>query len=62
VTPVEWVASQERLKQTYQRIKHHVETYDYWDSADAMSGAIALVAHSTYHLGEIRQATCTVKS
>ena len=61
VTPEEWTASQERLKQTYQRIKHQVETYENWDSEDSISGAIALVAHTAYHLGEIRQATCTIK-
>ena len=61
VTPAEWAASQERLKQTYQRIKDYVETYEGWDTVDSISGAIALVAHTAYHLGEIRQATCTVK-
>jgi hypothetical protein len=61
VTPEEWTVSQERLKQTYQRIKHHVEIYEHWDTEDSISGAIALVAHTAYHLGEIRQATCTVK-
>jgi hypothetical protein len=61
VTPEEWTALQERLKQTYQRMKHQVEIYEHWDNEDNISGAIALVAHTAYHLGEIRQATCTVK-
>lgn len=61
VTPEEWVALQERLKAIYQRIRGYVETYGRWETEDSIGGAIALVAHTAYHLGEIRQATCTVK-
>lgn len=62
VTPEEWAASQARLKQTYGRIRQLIETYEHWDTEDEMSGAIALVAHTAYHLGEIRQAMCTIKN
>lgn len=61
VTAEEWAASQEHLLQTYQRLRRAIETYDRWDTEDSVSGAIALVAHTAYHLGEIRQATCTLK-
>lgn len=61
VTPEEWAASQEKLQQTYRRIRKQLEGYASWESEDAMGGAIGLVAHTAYHLGEIRQATCTVK-
>ena len=61
VTPEEWAASQERLRQTYQRLRKYIETYDHWETEDSFGGAIGLVAHTAYHLGEIRQATCTVK-
>lgn len=61
VTPEEWAASQERLRQTYGRIRRHVAAYEHWDRDDEMGGAIALVAHTAYHLGEIRQAMCVVK-
>lgn len=61
VTPEEWEASIARLKETYQRLRARLETYDAWDSDNAIGGAIALVAHTAYHLGEIRQATCTIK-
>ena len=61
VTPEEWLASQERLKQTYLRLRRYIESFDRWETEDSIAGAIALVAHSAYHLGEIRQATCTVK-
>lgn len=61
VTPEEWVGLQDRLRQTYQRLLKQVETYDRWETEDSIAGAIGLVAHTAYHLGEIRQATCTVK-
>lgn len=61
VTPEEWEASIARLKETYQRLRARFETYDAWDSPNAVGGASALVAHTAYHLGEIRQATLTVK-
>ena len=61
VTPAEWAALQERLRQTYQRLRQQMETYEHWDTEDNIAGAIGLVAHTAYHLGEIRQATCTVK-
>jgi hypothetical protein len=61
VTPEEWTAAQERLKQTYRRIRAAAAAYPDWKDAGSIAGAIALVAHSAYHLGEIRQATCTLK-
>jgi len=61
VTPTEWDALRERLRQTYQRIRGMMEAYDDWDAENSIGGAIGLVAHTAYHLGEIRQATCTVK-
>ncbi|HEX9019013.1 MAG TPA: hypothetical protein VF806_07490 [Anaerolineaceae bacterium] len=62
VTPEEWAALQERLRETYQRLRGDIETHDDWSTANSVGGAIAFVAHSAYHLGEIRQAMCTVKA
>jgi hypothetical protein len=62
VTPEEWAAGQARLRETYQRIVTLAKTYDKWDTTeDAIGGAIGMIAHSAYHLGEIRQALCTLK-
>jgi hypothetical protein len=61
VTPDEWSALQERLRQTYERTKEMVQNYDRWDTENSLGGAMAIVAHTAYHLGEIRQATCTLK-
>jgi hypothetical protein len=62
VTPDEWAASQDRLRQTYQRLRAHILAYPGWETEGSFAGAIALVAHTAYHLGEIRQATCILKS
>jgi hypothetical protein len=61
VTPAEWAALQERLRQTYARTQASLKGYDRWDVEHSVGGAIALIAHTAYHLGEIRQATCIVK-
>ena len=61
VTPEEWAALQVRVRQAYQRAQEAVKSYDRWDEENTISGAIGIVVHTAYHLGEIRQATCTVK-
>jgi hypothetical protein len=61
VTPEEWAALQARLQQAYLRTVAAVKAYERWDVPDSMGGAMGMLAHTAYHLGEIRQATCTVK-
>jgi hypothetical protein len=61
VTADEWAALKEKLKQTYQRISTLVHAIDDWDDDDHVGGIIAIVVHTAYHLGEIRQALCTLK-
>jgi hypothetical protein len=62
VTPDEWEQSKARLRDSYQRLIEMIKTYPNWNSPDAFAGAIGLVSHCAYHLGEIRQALCTVKN
>jgi hypothetical protein len=61
VTPEAWDALQSRLRLTYQRMRESVAAFDRWDMEHSIGGAIGIIAHTAYHLGEIRQATCTVK-
>jgi pantothenate kinase len=61
VTPEEWAALQENLKQSYQNMRKTLESYDQWDVEYSIAGAIGVVTHTAYHLGEIRQATCTLR-
>ncbi len=60
VTPEAWTVLQTRLRQAYQRTREGILAYDHWDTEHSIGGAIGIVAHTAYHLGEIRQATCTV--
>ncbi|MCI0709777.1 MAG: DinB family protein [Chloroflexi bacterium] len=60
VTPQEWEASQQRLRDAYQAIRTLVnETI--WEDEDQIGGALGVLMHNAYHLGEIRQALCTIK-
>ena len=61
VTVDEWVTVKQQLKDTYQRISALVHGIDNWDDDDHVGGIIAIVVHTAYHLGEIRQALCTLK-
>jgi hypothetical protein len=61
VTPAEWDALRERLRQGYLRARQGLIDYDRWETQYSVAGSVGLIAHTAYHLGEIRQATCTVK-
>ena len=61
VSPEEWAALQNRLRETYQRVYAIIETYDQWEADGRVLETINVLVHAVYHLGEIRQATCTLK-
>lgn len=56
VTPAEWDALRQRLRDTYQQVRAQVQGLEARDGADEFSEALAIVVHTAYHLGEIRQA------
>jgi hypothetical protein len=60
VTPQEWAAIQVELRANYDRILVLIRETPAWGQEE-IGGAIALVAHTAYHLGEIRQALCTLR-
>jgi hypothetical protein len=60
VSAEEWLAIQARLKASYQQVRELVSNNPQWGPQE-ISGALAALLHSAYHLGEIRQAMCTVK-
>jgi hypothetical protein len=62
ITPEEWTTLKQQLRESYDRIKQLVANTAEWPSEDHIAGAIAIVVHTAYHLGEIRQALCTVKA
>lgn len=60
VTPEEWEASKGRLKENYQRLVTVTDGLS-WESENHVNGVIAVIGHTAYHLGEIRQALCTLR-
>lgn len=60
VTDTEWDELQDRLKATYAWIGNMLRGIKNWEDNDAIGCSMAIVVHTAYHLGEIRQALCTV--
>jgi hypothetical protein len=61
VTPEEWEGLKTALRDSYDRIKALIHDTPEWPSEQHIAGAIATIVHTAYHLGEIRQALCTLK-
>jgi hypothetical protein len=60
VTGAEWDELRARLKATYGRLSQLLRGIENWKHNDAIADSMAIVVHTAYHLGEIRQALCTV--
>lgn len=61
VSPREWVGLKRQLKETYTRVMTMLRGMEDWDCENVIGGAMAIVTHTAYHLGEIRQALCTLR-
>lgn len=61
VTDAEWETIKLELRQSYERIKALIHDTQEWPTDRHIGGAIAMIVHTAYHLGEIRQALCTLK-
>jgi len=61
VTEEEWRELIDRLRATYEEIMTFVDTFAGWNDR-YIGGALGIVAHTAYHLGEIRQALQVVKA
>ena len=62
VTPEEWQSLQNELRTNYNRILDLIKTAPSWPSDAEIGDAIAVVVHTAYHLGEIRQALCILQT
>lgn len=62
VTPEEWEVSQQRLRDAYDLIREFAKSTPDWSAEDAIAGAMGMLMHNAYHLGEIRQALCRIRS
>ena len=56
-----WAALKDRLRASQQQVRATLDSRDAFADADAVGGAMSFVVHTAYHLGEIRQALCTVR-
>ncbi|HET8629775.1 MAG TPA: hypothetical protein VFL91_20340 [Thermomicrobiales bacterium] len=61
VTPDEWETLKGRLRDAYESVTAVIKGFETWEGENDIGGALAIVVHTAYHLGEIRQALCTVR-
>ncbi|MBN2502943.1 MAG: hypothetical protein JXB38_19340 [Anaerolineales bacterium] len=61
VSPEEWEAIKTELRASYDRLKTLIAETQTWPSEKEIGMAMAMIVHTAYHLGEIRQALCTLK-
>lgn len=61
VTDEEWQALKGRIKAQYDSVLALVKSAEAWNGEDEVGNALAVLVHTAYHLGEIRQAMCIVK-
>lgn len=61
VSPQEWEQIQSDLKQKVQTIQNLVREKSSWQTEEELGSILGIIAHSAYHLGEIRQALCTIR-
>jgi hypothetical protein len=61
VSAGEWESIQNELRANVSRIHNLIETTPDWPGEDEIGNAMAVIAHTAYHLGEIRQALCTLR-
>ncbi len=62
VSPEEWEAQKQRLRESYQRVLATMKNYKKWEGEYGISGALAVLVHTAYHLGGIRQALGAISS
>ncbi len=60
VTPDEWEALKSNLKHSYDRVVATARTFEGWDTENSLI-ILAIIAHSAYHLGVIRQSLCILR-
>ena len=61
VTPEEWEALKGRLREVHESVLTVMKSLDSREGEDDIGGSLAILAHTAYHLGEIRQALCVVR-
>lgn len=60
VSEDEWAELKAKTKAQYKSVRELVNAVEDWEVGDLISDGMAMIVHTAYHLGEIRQAMCTV--
>jgi hypothetical protein len=55
VTSKEWESLKAKLRQAYQSVLSAIKGVEYWGGKNDIGAPLAVLAHSAYHLGAIRQ-------
>ena len=61
VTPEEWDVLRSSLRESYNGLKTVISEISDWSDEQQIGDAISTIVHTAYHLGEIRQALCSLK-
>jgi len=62
VTPEEWEAAKLGLRESYERVLETIQNYDRWEGEYGIAGSLAVLTHTAYHLGGIRQTLAVIRS
>lgn len=62
VTPERWEEQKQKLRESHKRVTDSLRNYDKWDGEYGISGALAILTHTAYHLGGLRQTLCAIRS
>jgi hypothetical protein len=62
VTPEGWEEQKRRLRESHRRVLETIRNYEGWQGEYGVAGSLAVLAHTAYHLGGIRQALRAVGS
>lgn len=61
VNDKEWEALKKKLSATNNEVIKQINSFDNWNDDKKIGGAMAVVVHTAYHIGAIRQILKTVK-
>ena len=62
VTPEQWEDLKRRLHESHDRVMATINSFENWDGAFDIGGAMSIIAHTAYHLGGIRQALGVIRA
>jgi len=61
VSVEEWESLRDELRTSYNNLLNLIKSAPEWTGEDEIASMVAVVAHTAYHLGEIRQALCSLR-